>query len=77
MKCEYVGCTKDVVEPIIIDAMNFCEEHDKEFTAIVRAEPFDPGALLNFWVKCNGKASRLAEEIAKDVEKDLKQAGIL
>lgn len=62
--CSYYGCDKPILESEAIHdghSMNFCAEHDAEFTKIAQADPFDPAALIRFWVKANGGAQRMAD----------------
>jgi hypothetical protein len=70
-QCDYFGCDKPQAPNQADAGMRFCTEHDSEFTAIAKAEPFDPKAMMQFWVQANGGAERLADLIVGDVLRDL------
>jgi hypothetical protein len=65
-KCDYFGCDKPLAPDQAETGMKFCIEHDAEFSAIAMAEPFDPAALLRFWVRARGGAKRMAKSIYGD-----------
>lgn len=65
MKCDYYGCEDDAMaDPDIKEGMQFCAEHDRQFTAAARDE--NPMKILGFWVKAQGGAKRATERMMGD-----------
>lgn len=65
MKCDYYGCPNDAqADPDIKEGMQFCAEHDAQFTAAAHDE--NPMRILGFWVKAQGGAERATKRMMGD-----------
>jgi hypothetical protein len=68
--CEYAGCAEPLEGEQPKTGIKLCAKHDAEFTAIARREPFNPGALIKFWIDARGGPQVLAKEMTEDMKKD-------
>ncbi len=53
-KCDFYGCENPLAPDQPQTGMKFCIEHDAQFERVAKREPFDSGALLEFWLDAHG-----------------------
>lgn len=63
--CNYYGCDRPLAPDQPKTGMKFCAEHDAQFAEIAKREPFDPAALLKFWINAQGGPKKAAERMIR------------